>query len=280
MAVACDGKPMKVTVQRKESDPDDGEDAAPAEFWREQLGSALKSRDFKRAPKMVTIEKGEEECQGHREKNLPPMGTYNPFLDKISDPYAAPTGGSASSVCQDKNKPPSSKSSSSRGRPMTPKDGSYIDWRGKNYLVYGKYVDRQTMLTQLGMSNEEYTRRENRIAPSPPKTPAPMSRRSTPRSTKSGSGSNRGRPISGCHSSGGSGPRRIYGPEDMPKPERIFCYMCSEPGDEYCMICHKDVCEHHYLRAERKCLPCLQNCLLYTSPSPRDQRGSRMPASA
>ena len=27
-------------------------------------------------------------------------------------------------------------------------------------------------------------------------------------------------------------------------------------------------------------IPCLIGCLLYTSPSPRDQRGSRMPSSA
>ena len=29
-----------------------------------------------------------------------------------------------------------------------------------------------------------------------------------------------------------------------------------------------------------KALEALKNCLLYTSPSPRDQRGSRMPSSA
>ena len=27
-------------------------------------------------------------------------------------------------------------------------------------------------------------------------------------------------------------------------------------------------------------VPCVNTCLLYTSPSPRDQRGSRMPSSA
>ena len=30
----------------------------------------------------------------------------------------------------------------------------------------------------------------------------------------------------------------------------------------------------------KNALPNLSNCLLYTSPSPRDQRGSRMPSSA
>ena len=33
------------------------------------------------------------------------------------------------------------------------------------------------------------------------------------------------------------------------------------------------------LASERECDQC-GNCLLYTSPSPRDQRGSRMPSSA
>ena len=33
-------------------------------------------------------------------------------------------------------------------------------------------------------------------------------------------------------------------------------------------------------REELVALPCTSPCLLYTSPSPRDQRGSRMPSSA
>ena len=35
----------------------------------------------------------------------------------------------------------------------------------------------------------------------------------------------------------------------------------------------------HIINLE-KSLPLFQDCLLYTSPSPRDQRGSRMPSSA
>ena len=35
-----------------------------------------------------------------------------------------------------------------------------------------------------------------------------------------------------------------------------------------------------YFRLSKACLRSMMNCLLYTSPSPRDQRGSRMPSSA
>ena len=38
---------------------------------------------------------------------------------------------------------------------------------------------------------------------------------------------------------------------------------------------HKIILDHHSLTSNR-----LSSCLLYTSPSPRDQRGSRMPSSA
>ena len=34
------------------------------------------------------------------------------------------------------------------------------------------------------------------------------------------------------------------------------------------------------LKSDRRVIPLLIICLLYTSPSPRDQRGSRMPSSA
>ena len=36
------------------------------------------------------------------------------------------------------------------------------------------------------------------------------------------------------------------------------------------------LCEEHYKDSKAK----IYTCLLYTSPSPRDQRGSRMPSSA
>ena len=38
--------------------------------------------------------------------------------------------------------------------------------------------------------------------------------------------------------------------------------------------------ESEFIRKTFKSKPMLDNCLLYTSPSPRDQRGSRMPSSA
>ena len=36
----------------------------------------------------------------------------------------------------------------------------------------------------------------------------------------------------------------------------------------------------HYSRPELRLPEQIEGCLLYTSPSPRDQRGSRMPSSA
>ena len=54
----------------------------------------------------------------------------------------------------------------------------------------------------------------------------------------------------------------------------------GNPGDKYSLNRHNigfmaidKICEN--LNAEQ-----ISGCLLYTSPSPRDQRGSRMPSSA
>ena len=50
----------------------------------------------------------------------------------------------------------------------------------------------------------------------------------------------------------------------------------------FCKTC--GIYTHHKRRADpTQCginLGCIEGCLLYTSPSPRDQRGSRMPSSA
>ena len=66
---------------------------------------------------------------------------------------------------------------------------------------------------------------------------------------------------------------------------RSKCKECG--GSEICEHGHRRskckecgggaICEHG--RERRRCKEC-ENCLLYTSPSPRDQRGSRMPSSA
>ena len=54
------------------------------------------------------------------------------------------------------------------------------------------------------------------------------------------------------------------------KPEKdgLFCARIFGPVKDYECLCGK------YKRMKYK------GCLLYTSPSPRDQRGSRMPSSA
>ena len=58
-------------------------------------------------------------------------------------------------------------------------------------------------------------------------------------------------------------------------------YNGSVSGTEHCIDHECLVIEGHCVRtlhAEVNAI--LQGCLLYTSPSPRDQRGSRMPSSA
>ena len=60
-------------------------------------------------------------------------------------------------------------------------------------------------------------------------------------------------------------------------------YVTATDGDNYSLPASEDVLESGYLgspvKGERETYyPRI--CLLYTSPSPRDQRGSRMPSSA
>ena len=43
---------------------------------------------------------------------------------------------------------------------------------------------------------------------------------------------------------------------------------------------YKSMYEHHQKDADGKVIEHDDNCLLYTSPSPRDKRQSRMPSSA
>ena len=53
-------------------------------------------------------------------------------------------------------------------------------------------------------------------------------------------------------------------------PEKVSGFAFGLGVERLCMIRHK-ITDIRYL---------FTNCLLYTSPSPRDQRGSRMPSSA
>eukprot|EP00829_Urostomides_striatus_P001442 TRINITY_DN11617_c0_g2_i1.p2 TRINITY_DN11617_c0_g2~~TRINITY_DN11617_c0_g2_i1.p2 ORF type:complete len:103 (-),score=47.45 TRINITY_DN11617_c0_g2_i1:19-327(-) len=73
-----------------------------------------------------------------------------------------------------------------------------------------------------------------------------------------------------------------------------FCMKCDGKIKPMCPIC---LCEHNEekhgkgfvhitalieegMKDIHKCIDQTPACLLYTSPSPRDQRGSRMPSSA
>ena len=57
---------------------------------------------------------------------------------------------------------------------------------------------------------------------------------------------------------------------DMPEPRFLYGSHYSTPGFVLYFLARKIP----------ECMLCLQNCLLYTSPSPRDKRQSRMPACA
>ena len=66
-----------------------------------------------------------------------------------------------------------------------------------------------------------------------------------------------------------------------------FVYMTRCDGCGHCVdICPSDIMhiDETIRRAKNIepnfCWECYSCCLLYTSPSPRDQRGSRMPSSA
>ena len=77
-------------------------------------------------------------------------------------------------------------------------------------------------------------------------------------------------------------------PSTTTPPETIFSKMSANlPGgtSSYKLISYNFTGDQHQggtatIRLEGKSLYSNNNCLLYTSPSPRDQRGSRMPSSA
>ena len=56
---------------------------------------------------------------------------------------------------------------------------------------------------------------------------------------------------------------------------------CKKQGYVMCRINHKEQGEDHVAVFDKgQFHNVVLSCLLYTSPSPRDQRGSRMPSSA
>ena len=75
-------------------------------------------------------------------------------------------------------------------------------------------------------------------------------------------------------------------------PATLFCHLEALSRsyrfvsvDEYCQACNRKGLATVTVDDGYQCVPdeafrVFEACLLYTSPSPRDQRGSRMPASA
>ena len=63
------------------------------------------------------------------------------------------------------------------------------------------------------------------------------------------------------------------GPIPLPTKRKIYCVLRSPHVD-------KDSREHFETRTHRRIIDIYSPCLLYTSPSPRDKRQSRMPSSA
>ena len=57
-------------------------------------------------------------------------------------------------------------------------------------------------------------------------------------------------------------------------------YLCKRFGNEGITIKPRKVADSVEVYLNDEILGLLYVCLLYTSPSPRDQRGSRMPSSA
>ena len=53
-----------------------------------------------------------------------------------------------------------------------------------------------------------------------------------------------------------------------------------EPQQGMVAVCFQGQSCYRYEGVDKQAINRLLNCLLYTSPSPRDQRGSRMPSSA
>ena len=66
--------------------------------------------------------------------------------------------------------------------------------------------------------------------------------------------------------------------ESISKQIISFCHQCDEKCDNH-VNCNNEACHLLFLQCE-KCYEKYSGCLLYTSPSPRDIRRSRMPSSA
>ena len=62
---------------------------------------------------------------------------------------------------------------------------------------------------------------------------------------------------------------------DKPSTKKFSALLAALKIDRSCLIALPDVTGPEAASSKN-----LENCLLYTSPSPRDQRGSRMPSSA
>ena len=63
------------------------------------------------------------------------------------------------------------------------------------------------------------------------------------------------------------------GPVPLPTRTRRYCVLTSPHVN-------KDAREHFEIRTHKRIIDVYSPCLLYTSPSPRDISGSRMPSSA
>ena len=62
--------------------------------------------------------------------------------------------------------------------------------------------------------------------------------------------------------------------------EKLSQKHCSLETDAKSVTAARDLLTQKVQNLENELSNCRNNCLLYTSPSPRDQRGSRMPSSA
>ena len=68
----------------------------------------------------------------------------------------------------------------------------------------------------------------------------------------------------------------LYSTDNRTRPYISFDELCQTFDNMWLELWHEDI----YIADTRKTSDYYYSCLLYTSPSPRDQRGSRMPSSA